>query len=70
MVAPFGIPSAAMSPTDETPNPSPELPERLESTGADTLIAGLDVAAYCERRGLAVSEALKGFLRKRLGPIN
>ena len=68
MVAPFGIPSAAMSPTDETPNPSPELPERLESTGADTLIAGLDVAAYCERRGLALSDALKNFLRKRLRP--
>ena len=47
MMAPFGILSAAMSPTDETPNPSPELPERQESTGADTLIAGLDVAAEC-----------------------
>jgi len=68
MVPPFGLPTAAMSPTDETPYPSPELPKRLEGATADTLIGDLDVAAYCARRGLHASEDLKAFLRKRLGP--
>jgi hypothetical protein len=59
-----------MSPTDEPPNPSPELPRQLEGAGPETLLAYRDVVAYCERRGLTVSEALKAFLQERLGPLN
>ena len=59
-----------MSSSDETPNPSPELPQPLEAPLADTLLVDRNVAAYCERRGLQVSEALRAFLRGRLGPLS
>lgn len=74
---PVSAPPAAMRPTDEppqSPDPWPQgaspLPPQLEGAGRDTLLAYRDVVAYCERRGLRVSEELKTFLRERLGPIS
>lgn len=74
---PVSVPLRAMRPTDEppqSPDPWPQaarlLPPQLEGAGRDTLLADRDVVAYCERRGLRVSEELRTFLRERLGPIS
>jgi hypothetical protein len=40
----------------------------LDRATHDTVLATRDVEAYCERRGLAVSDALTAFLRERLSP--
>ena len=64
---PHGRPAAPMSLQDEQP-PLPRLPRDLDRAGHDTVLATRDVEAYCERRGLAVSDALTAFLRERLSP--
>jgi hypothetical protein len=48
--------------------PLPRLPRDLDRATHDTVLATRDVEAYCQRRGLAVSDALTAFLRERLSP--
>jgi hypothetical protein len=73
MVAPFGKPTAAMSPKDEPSPPPQEAPQHVpqaqqapQAQQQSTHDRRDNLAAYCERRGLTVGAALRAFLRDRL----
>ena len=67
MVAPFGRPTAAMSPKDEPSPPPQEAPQHVPQAQQQSTHERRDnLAAYCERRGLTVGAALRAFLRDRL----